>query len=144
MRRTMLLLTLALAIMPASHAQQQRTEMGRYTSAFSSASGQQVWVTRYGPKEQQEALVQIVGIDHPLDGKVLRANMQPGDQDRMTKYFTTVNGAKIEVLRLRGERGTLLLTGVPFTTDLSYDKTLVSERPPQHMLTDFLGAAQKK
>lgn len=143
MRRPLLFLALALAIMPASYGQ-QRPEMGRYTSAYSSASGQHVWVTRFGAKEQQEALVQIVGIDHPLDGRVLRASVQPGDQDRMTKYFSTVNGTKIEVLRLRGERGTLLLTGAPYASDLVYDKTLVSDRPPQHMLTEFLATTQKK
>jgi hypothetical protein len=35
-------------------------------------------------------------------------------------------------------------TGAPWTSELRYDKSLVDERPPQHLLTAYLEDIRKK
>jgi hypothetical protein len=106
--------------------------------------GYRVWVARFGSKENQEALVQISGIDHKLDGRVIRAKVVPNAGGGSVKYTTTLDGQSYELLSVEGTKAVLRVTGAPWTSDLCYDKSLVDDRSPQHLLTDYLDGQQQK
>jgi hypothetical protein len=145
MRTMLLLFMLAVGLIPSSQAQEKSPEMSRYTMAYSGGEGYRVWISRFGPKANQEALVQIEGIDHALDGRVIRAKMETKVGGVSVKYTATVDGQFYELLSVEGTRATLRVTGAPWSSELCYDKALVDDRPPQHLLTDYLeGTAQKK
>lgn len=144
MRKLFALLVLTASLTPSVHAQERRPEVARYTMAYSGGEGYQIWVTRLGAKENQEALVQISGIDHKLDGRVLRAKATPGGNGSSVKYTASVDGQSYELLSVEGTKAVLRITGAPWSSDLCYDKSLVTERPPQHLLTDYLEGAQAK
>ena len=137
-------LPLVLALMTSSHAEDKLPEMSPYTTAYSGGEGYRVWIARIGPKANQEALVQISGIDHKFDGRVLRAKLVSSANGANVKYTATVDGQSYELLTVEGTRATLRITGAPWSSDLSYDKTLVNDRAPQHLLTDYLENSQAK
>lgn len=144
MRKLLLLLVLTANLTPSLHAQERRPEVARYTMAYSGGEGYQVWITRLGAKENQEALVQINGIDHKLDGRVIRAKASRNSTGSAVKYTASVDGQPYDLLSVEGSKAVLLLTGASWSSDLCYDKTIVTERPPQHLLTDYLELAQTK
>jgi hypothetical protein len=131
-----------MGLLSSVQAEEKRPEMSRYTAAYSGGEGYRVWIARIGPRESQEALVQITGIDHKLDGQVLRAKIiQSGTA---LKYSTTINGQRYDLLSIDGKNVELSLTGAPWSSTLCYDKSLVDERPPEHMLTTYLEEAPKR
>jgi hypothetical protein len=142
MRKLILLLLLAVGLLSNLQAEEKVPEMSRYTSAYSGGEGYRVWVARFGPREQQEALVQIEGIDHKLDGRVLRAKAMPSAGG--VKYTAIVDGQSYELLSVDGKNAELRLTGAPWSSTLCYDKSLVDDRPPQHLLTGYLETTQKR
>lgn len=87
---------------------------------------------------------QINGIDHKLDGRVMRAKVVPSVNSGSVKYTATVNGQPYDLLAVQGTTAELRVTGAPWTSELRYDKSLVDERPPQHLLTAYLEDIQKK
>jgi hypothetical protein len=113
MRKLILLLLLAVGLLSNLQAEEKVPEMPRYTSAYSGGEGYRVWVARFGPREQQEALVQIEGIDHKLDGRVLRAKAMPSAGG--VKYTAMVDGQSYELLYVDGKNAELRLTGAPWS-----------------------------
>lgn len=141
MRKLFLSVVLATSAM-SLHAEDVRPDMSRYTMAYSGGAGFQVWLARIGPKENQEALVQINGIDHQLDGRVVRARIILTASG--AKYLASVGGKSYELLQVQGSKAELLLTGMPWSSELFYDQKLVADRPPQHLLSDYLDGARSK
>lgn len=144
MRKLLLLSVLTVGLMSNSQAEERRPEMSRYTMAYSGGEGYRVWIARLGSKENQEALVQISGIDHKLDGRVIRAKIVPNAGGGSVKYTTSFDGQSYELLSVEGTKAVLRVTGAPWSSDLCYDKSLVDDRPPQHLLTDYLDGTQQK
>lgn len=136
MRKIFLCVLLCTGLFSVASAEQPRPEMARYTKAYSGGDGYQVWLARVGPKENNEVLIQIVGIDHKLDGKVIRAKATSVGGG--LKYTATIDGKPLDLLYVQGDSAELRLTGQPWTSTLSYDRELVSNQPPQHLLTAFL------
>lgn len=134
---------LAVGLISNSHAEEKRPDMSRYRTAYSGGEGYRVWLSRFGPKENQEVLVQINGIDHKLDGRVIRAKMVPSAGGGDVKYTATVDGQPFDLLAVQGTKANLRVTGAPWASELCYDKSLADERPPQHLLTSYLEDAQK-
>ena len=99
------------------HAEERRPEMARYTMAYSGGEGYRVWIARLGSKENQEALVQISGIDHKLDGRVMRAKMVPNVGGGSVDYTTTVDGQSYKRLSVEGTKAVLRVTGAPWTSE---------------------------
>lgn len=143
MRKLLPLFVLAAALTSNSHAEERPPEMAPYTMAYSGGEGYRVWVARFGSKENQEALVQISGIDHKLDGRVLRAKAVHSVNGGSVKYTTTFDGQSYELLFVEGPKAVLRVTGAPWTSELRYDKLLADGRPPQHLLTDYLDGPLK-
>jgi hypothetical protein len=144
MRKLLLLSVLVVGLVLNLHAEERRPEMARYTMAYSGGEGYRVWIARFGSKENQEALVQISGIDHKLDGRVIRAKVVPSVGGGSVKYTTTLDGQSYELLSVEGTKAVLRVTGANWSSDLCYDKSLVDDRPPQHLLTDYLDGTQQK
>jgi len=144
MRKLLVLSMLAVGLTSNVHAQGKPPEMGKYTTAYSGGEGYQVFIARFGLKENQEALVQINGIDHKLDGRVIRAKAIPSGSGASVKYTATVDGQALELLSIESTKAVLRVTGAPWQSDLCYDKSLVTERPPQHLLTDYLDGTQQR
>lgn len=142
MRKLIVSIALTLGLLSAVHAEEKHVEMSAYTTAYSGGEGYQVWVARFGPRENQEALVQINGIDHKLDGRVLRAKAVPSGEG--VKYTAVVDGQTYDLLHVDGKTAELRLTGMPWSSTLCYDKSLVNDRPPEHLLSDYLEGPQKK
>ena len=143
MRKLLLLLMLAVGLISNLHAEEKLSEMSRYTMAYSGGEGYRVWFARFGPKENQEVLVLINGIDHKLDGRVIRAKEVWSANGGEMKYTATVDGQPYELLTVQGTKANLRVTGAPWASELCYDKSLVDERPPQHLLTSYLEDARK-
>ena len=93
-------------------------------------------------RENGEALVQIEGIDHKLDGRVLRAKANLSAAG--VQYTAMVDGKSYDLLWVDGKNAELRLTGQPSHSALCYDKLLVDDQPPQHLLTDYLEEKPKK
>jgi len=142
MRKQILLCMLATSVMSTVQADDKLPDMSSYTAAYSGGEGYQVWIARYGPKEQHESLVQIVGIDHKLDGRVLRARQEPSGSG--LAYFATVDGKPVELVKVEGQNAQLNITGNPWKSQLCYDKSLSADRPPQHLLTAYQNQSLKK
>lgn len=107
MRKLFLLFVLAISLISNSQAEERRQEMSRYTMAYSGGEAYRVWIARFGPKESQEALVQISGIDHKLDGRVIRAKLVSGVGGSSVKYTATVDGQAYELLSVDGTKAVL-------------------------------------
>jgi len=144
MRKLLLLFVLAVGFVTYSQAEEKRPEISRYTMAYSGGEGYRVWITRFGPKENQEVLLLINGIDHKLDGRVIRAKMVPSAGDGGAKVTATVDGQQYDLLSIERTKAVLRVTGAPWSSELCYDKSLVEDRPPQHLLTDYLEGMQSK
>lgn len=142
MRQRILLCVLAASFLSNAHAEVKQPEMSRYTQAYSGNEGYQVWITRYGPKDKHESLVQITGIDHKLDGRIVRAREEYSGNG--IGYFATIDGKNVELVKVEGHRAVLNVTGAPWRSDLCYDKALSADRPPLHMLTDYQDQTSKQ
>lgn len=141
-----LFLLASLCITALAHAA-DRPEVGRYVKAYSGEEGVKVFVLRLGAPEKAEALVQIAGIDHPLDGVIQKARVEAGDRDGTRSYTTTRNGRDYMLLRLDRDSGTVYLPSQPNTLReprVKYDDTLSQRAAPEPMLTEWLQQSEKK
>ena len=114
----------------------ERASVGNYVRAYSGGDGFVVWVMRYGPPESQEALVQINGIDHPWDGQILHAKVEPMQSG--VKYVVEAKGKRSDVLAIDSHSVELFITGQRWTSMLTYDKKLSEQGQPQAFLTQYL------
>ena len=141
MRKLLMFVALAASLLSHAMAEEKRVEMSRYSKAYSGGAGYYVWIARIGPRENQEALLQINGIDHELDRRVVRAKAVPSAGG--VKYIAAFGGKSYELLEVNGGNAELRITGAPWTSSLTYDKTLVDERPPEHLLASYLESTSK-
>lgn len=139
MRNKLLLLLTALTLsfsIQTFAADQARPEIGPEVKAYSSHESANVWVLRIGARADNQALVQITGIDHDLNGKIEKYQVEKTDKD--TRYVTQINGQRYVLLRIDSGFGELYLPGEAKAMPVSYDKGLSSAGNPEHFLTDYL------
>jgi len=129
-----LLAALLLGLTLAAHAQ-ARPEVGRYVKAWSGPEGIVVWTLRYGPPEAQEALVQVNGIDHKWDHRILRVKTVP--MQNGSKFILHADGRQYEVLTADDAGMELLVPGMARRLPLRYEKDLSSQGNAQHFLTEY-------
>ena len=112
-----------------------KQEIGRYVRAYEGDEGIVVWIMRFGAPAAQTALVQVNGIDHELDHRILKTKIVP--QQVGSKYFYEVGGKQYELL-LAGESGyELRVPGSPRHMLLRYDKELSKAGRPEQFLAEF-------
>lgn len=118
-----------------------RPEVARYVKAYSGGEGSKVFVTRIGPADKAEVLIQITGIDTPQDGLILKGRVEPRDEGKSRRYYVTRKNQEVEILRLEQGRGTLYLPSLPDTPNeqhVSYDESLSRSCNPERMLSEYL------
>lgn len=132
-------LLLLMAVQPVS-ADQERPEVGPYVYAYSGDFNSSVHIVRLGKREEAEALVLINGIDHELDGKVLKTIIQARGENQ--RSYMLKNGDEVrEIMRLEGNSGRLFVSSAPFgptSYALSYNGDLSRSVEAQHILTRWL------
>ena len=138
MKKLLVLLSLSiLSIASASVANAQpRPEIAKYVKGYSGQEGIKVWMLRIGPTAQNEALVQIGGVDHDWDMGIQKMKLEPGQ--RGTKYVTTVDGKRFVALTLESSWGEVYLPGRNNSQAVYYSKQLSEQSNAEFFLTDFL------
>lgn len=114
----------------------QRPPVGERVLAFSGEQGLQVWTLRYGERSEQQALVQVGGIDHDWDKRIQKMQVEKTSKD--TRYSTEVDGKPFVALIVRGNSGELYLPGEGRELPLHYDQALSEQGNAQYFLTDYL------
>lgn len=107
-----------------------------------SADGVKVSTLRYGPRERQQALIQVTDVDHAIDGRILLASTRA--TDKHTRYTVQLEGRAHVLLILNEGTGELFVPGAPKPTPVSYDAGLSAQSNPEHCLTDDLEQAQAR
>lgn len=113
----------------------ERPEAGRYIKAYSGGEGVLVWLLRVGPPANQESLVQIVGIDHKWDLRILKLKREA--TQRGVKYVLDADGRRYDVLVMEEGATELFIPGLR-KTDLSYDKQQSAHGNAEQFLTEYL------
>lgn len=118
-----------------------RPEVAEEVKAWQGEEGIQVWVLRYGSREENKALVQITNIDHPWSQRIQLMDVQKNDKKKT--YSLKVNGNRFVALNMFGSgMGELYLPDDKQSYRISYSQSLSSYGNAQHFLTDYLN--QKK
>lgn len=138
---SLMLALLCLASEPAS-AGGRAPEIGRYVKVYSGGEGVTVHVLRYGPEPEGQALVQVSGIDHPIDRRILLAKVEP--TQRGSRYLASMGGRSYRLLEVSDGVTELLVTGGHAPVSLRYDKKLSDQEIPAHFLTAFQEQATAK
>lgn len=116
---------------------QERPEVGKYARVYKGGEGVTVVVVRVGPLARNEALVQINGIDNPLDGKIRLhevVNQGAGKYD----YQTRSDGSLYNTLVMRNGLVELYAKGLREAVQMTYSEELSREVQPEHVLTAYL------
>jgi hypothetical protein len=135
MRKFILIFWLSFGFISTSLAS-DRPETSRYLKAYGGGEGVVVWVLRVGPQANQEALVQISGIDHESDRRIRKLKIE--QTPRGVKYVDARDGKRYEILTMEDSRIELFAPGVAGRLTVSYDKALSAKGDPEHFLTEFL------
>ncbi len=112
----------------------ERPEVGRYLKVYSGGDGVIVKVLRIGPRAANEALVQIIGIDDELDGRIRKVRVQVSNSGLL---FLT-SGTEQRVLAIDAIGIELFAPVYGGRLRMNYDPARSEQAVAQHFLTDFL------
>ncbi|MFQ6346636.1 hypothetical protein ACQRBV_19505 [Pseudomonas sp. R11F] len=137
-RKWAALLGLLLAVMAGLAHADNRPEVAEKVLAYAGAGGVKVWTLRIGARSDNQALVQVEGVDHDWNLKIQKMTVEKTAKD--TRYSTRVDGQKFVVLVLQQSWGELYLPGEAQALSVGYDESLSSQGNAQAFLTDYLQA----
>ncbi|AKK01452.1 hypothetical protein [Pseudomonas fluorescens] len=137
-RKWAALLCLALAVIAGGVQAENRPEVAEKVLAYAGEGGVKVWTLRIGARNDNQALVQLEGVDHDWNMKIQKMTVEKTSKD--TRYSTTVDGQKFVVLVLQQGWGELYLPGESQALNVGYDEFLSSQGNAQAFLTDYLQA----
>ncbi len=127
---------LAFAAVVQAQAATARPEVAKQAKAYSSNDGVKVSTLRYGPREKNQALVQVTGADSEIDDKILLATTAATQKD--TRYTVQRKGRPYVLLILDEGGGELYVPGAPKPARVGYDAGVSEQINPEHYLTDYL------
>lgn len=114
-----------------------KPEVAESVKVWQGSQGIKIKTLRYGPREDQQALVQITGADHDLDGKILLTNVE--NKGARKDYSVEVDGKEFVVLILyQSNRGELYLPGESGQRLVSYSHDLSTQDDAQSFLSEYL------
>lgn len=87
---TLLIPLLGIAAVAQTQAAAARPEVAKQAKAYSSSDGVKVSTLRYGPREKNQALMQVTGADSEIDDKILLATTAATQKD--TRYTVQLKG----------------------------------------------------
>ncbi|SHL22079.1 hypothetical protein [Phytopseudomonas punonensis] len=131
-------LAMLLAVASGLVQAQERPEVAAKVVAFAGEQGIKVWTLRIGARSENQALVQLEGVDHDWDMRIQRMDVEKTSSD--TRYSTQVDGKKFVVLLVRNGWGELYLPGEAKPLMVGYDNSLSEQGNAQAFLTDYLKA----
>ncbi|RMQ96192.1 hypothetical protein ALP94_02606 [Pseudomonas savastanoi pv. glycinea] len=137
-RKWAALLCLVLAVIAGGAQAENRPEVAEQVLAYAGEGGVKVWTLRIGASNDNQALVQLEGVDHDWNMKIQKMTVEKTSKD--TRYSTTVDGQKFVVLVLQKGWGELYLPGESQALNVGYDEFLSSQGNAQAFLTDYLQA----
>ncbi|MDN0109090.1 hypothetical protein [Yersinia mollaretii] len=118
-------------------AEPTRPEVANSVKAWEGNEGIQVWTLRYGPRSDNQSLVQITNADHDWDKKIQIMDVE--NKEGRSDYSITVNGKKFVVLVINNNNsGQLNLPGENGNHPIFYSSSLSEEGNAQYFLTDLL------
>ncbi|MCC8558007.1 hypothetical protein [Xanthomonas vesicatoria] len=118
-----------------ANAAAARPEVAKQAKVYSSSDGAKVSTLRYGPREKNQALVQVIGADSEIDDKILLATTIATQKD--TRYTVQLKGQPYVLLILNDGSGELYLPGAPKPARVGYDSGASEQINPEHYLTDY-------
>jgi hypothetical protein len=142
-----LFLTLSATV---AYAQDSKTrpEVGQYCKVYIGDENLQITTVRLGKEENKEALLEVVGIDHPFDNKIFKVKVKETDNSTemviqweskdwviLTKK-TSNYGSEMVTIYLPNKGKKLSEYNIYYTKELS------GKCRPEYILTAFL--QQKK
>lgn len=110
-------------------------EVGKVVYAFEGDLGSTVWTARYGVESTNQALVQIMFVDHELSGKILLASTEETEKEK--RYIIQVKDKPYTLLIQRKNALELYLPSTKSSLSLSYNKSLSREGNPQAFLSEY-------
>ncbi|WP_244672342.1 MULTISPECIES: hypothetical protein [Xanthomonas] len=119
----------------SAHADTPRAEIASQVKTYASKDGIKAWTLRYGPREKNQALIQVTDSDSAIDKKILLATTAATEKD--TRYTVQLNGRPYVLLILSGSAGELYIPGSPNPAWVRYDEYLSAQSNPEHYLTDY-------
>lgn len=137
-RKWAALLCLVLAVIAGGAQAENRPEVAEKVLAYAGEGGVKVWTLSIGARNDNQALVQLEGVDHDWNMKIQKMTVEKTSKD--TRYSTTVDGQKFVVLVLQKGWGELYLLGESQALNVGYDEFLSSQGNAQAFLTDYLQA----
>ncbi|SDX48648.1 hypothetical protein [Pseudomonas salomonii] len=137
-RKWAALLCLVLAVIAGGAQAENRPEVAEKVLAYAGEGGVKVWTLRIGARNDNQALVQLEGVDHDWNMKIQKMTVEKTSKD--TRYSITVDGQKFVVLVLQKGWGELYLPGESQALNVGYDEFLSSQGNAQAFLTDYLQA----
>lgn len=95
---TLLSFNLILGYTTASASTNERPELGNFVYTYSSCNAEpvEVHVLRVGNKDKKEFLVQILGVDHALNGKAKIYTVEDLNTSKLKFRFVNRNGKTLE------------------------------------------------
>lgn len=127
--------------MPGQSQPAARPEVAEDVKAWQGEEGVEVWILRYGPRDQNKALVQIVNIDHPWNKRIHL--MDVSKEEKKKSYSLNLNDRRFVALNMYSlESGELYLPDEKQPYRIHFSQGLSSAGNAQHFLTDYLN--QKK
>ncbi|MFS8487107.1 hypothetical protein XcmpCFBP7700_11735 [Xanthomonas campestris] len=133
---------LSLAAVAQTQAAAARPEVAKQAKAYSSRDGIKVSTLRYGPREKNQALVQVTGADSEIDDKILLATTAATQKD--TRYTVQLRGRPYVLLILNAGTGELYLPGAQKAAQVGYDAAASEQINAEHYLTDYQEQAAAK
>lgn len=119
---------LSLVAVAQTQAAAARPEVAKQAKAYSSRDGIKVSTLRYGPREKNQALVQVTGADSEIDDKILLASTAATQKD--TRYTVQLRGRPYVLLILNAGTGELYLPGAQKAAQVGYDAAASDRSPP--------------
>ncbi|MBX7221950.1 MAG: hypothetical protein K1Y36_18500 [Blastocatellia bacterium] len=120
---------------------QTRPEVAKYAKVYIGAEGLRVTTLRVGPRERNEYLVGIRGIDHPWDGKIFVHRFEDVSSSYRQRYEFSMpyHGHTYTTIILRGDSyGEIYLEGERKERTIYLSEELSDEVIPEHFLTEYL------
>lgn len=113
-----------------------RPPIAKYVKAYVGAEGMKVWTLRVGERGQNQALVQVTGVDHDWDGRIQKMNIERQNKD--TRYWLERKGKQFVALILQDGGGQVYLPDEGHPHAIHYDEKLSAQGNAEHFLTDYL------
>jgi len=126
--------------------------VGAQAEACSGDKNLLVTIVRVGKRENKQALIEIVGLDHPWNKRILKANVTNIASGHSTavrnNYEITVNGKSWNLATTEDNYLTLNLredgaTGRQQSYRLAFDKGTADDTKPEYLLTAYLNQGTK-